>query len=125
MEYSVEYDPAEKMIVATISGKTELLKLRAFGKAIIHLAKRENCFHILTDMRHADLHVSVLEIFNLPQTLAEIAKAQELDISAFKRAFVALKEQDILDFYETVSRNRSHLIKLFFDMEEAKNWLRG
>ena len=125
MAYSVEYDPKEKIIVAKITGKTELAELQKVGASIIHLAKQEDCFCILTDLSHADLHVTTLEIFNLPQDLAGIAKTLGLNIYSFKRAFVALKDQTILDFYETVSRNRSYHTKLFFDFEEAKNWLRG
>lgn len=125
MAYSVEYDPKEKIIIAKITGKTELAELQKVGTNLIHLAKQENCFCILTDLNHADLHVTTLEIFNLPQYLAEIAKAEELNVYSLRRAFVALKDQAILDFYETVSRNRSHHTKLFFDFEEAKNWLRG
>ena len=125
MAYSVEYDPKEKIIIAKITGKTELAELQKVGTNLIHLAKQENCFCILTDLNHADLHVTTLEIFNLPQYLTEIAKAEELNVYSLRRAFVALKDQAILDFYETVSRNRSHHTRLFFDFEEAKNWLRG
>lgn len=125
MAHSVEYDPKEKIIIAKIMGKTEITELRKVGASLIHLAKQENCFCILTDLSHADLNVTTLEIFNLPQDLAEIAKTEELNVYLLRRAFVALKDQAILDFYETVSRNRSHHTRLFFDFEEAKNWLRG
>lgn len=125
MNHSVVYDPEEKIIIAKITGKTELAGLREVGENIIQLAKQKNCFRILTDLSDADLHVTTLEVFNLPQDLTEIAKFQRVEIHTLKRAFVALKDQVILDFYETVSRNRSHHTKLFFDFEEAKNWLRG
>ena len=91
---------------------------------IIRTAKRENCFRILTDLSKAELNVSVMQTFNLPQDIVEFAAAEGLEIHAFKRAFVVSENQDVLDFYETVARNSSHHIRLFHDIEEAKAWLK-
>ncbi|MBK9601814.1 MAG: hypothetical protein IPO36_08215 [Anaerolineales bacterium] len=124
MTHSVEYDAVENMVMAGITGKVNLAELREFAVNIIRTAKRENCFRILTDLSKAELNVSVMQTFNLPQDIVEFAAAEGLEIHAFKRAFVASENQDVLDFYETVARNRSHHIRLFHDIEEAKAWLK-
>ena len=110
--------------MAVITGKADLAELREFAVSIIRTAKRENCFRILTDLSKAELNMTVMQTFNLPQDITEFAAAAGLDIHAFKRAFVASENQDVLDFYETVARNRSHYTRLFHDIEEAKAWLK-
>ncbi len=123
MTYTVEYDSVESMIVINITGETGLSELREIAAAIMRVAKQKNCFCILTDLRKAKLEVSIMEIYALPGDIAEIATNQDLKIYTAKRAFVTTKEQDILNFYETVSRNRSHNTRLFYDIKEAKTWL--
>ena len=124
MTHSVEYDVTENMVMAGITGEADLAELREFAVNIIRTAKRENCFRILTDLSKAELNVTVMQTFNLPQDIVEFAVSEGLEIHAFKRAFVASENQDVLDFYETVARNRSHHIRLFHDIEEAKAWLK-
>lgn len=60
MTYAVEYDPAEGMVMARITGKADLAELREFAVNIIRTAKRENCFRILTDLSKAELNVTVM-----------------------------------------------------------------
>ena len=124
MAYSVEYDSTEEIIVATITGKTNLSDFREVLLIIIQLVKQRKCFRILTDLREAKLNASVVEIYNLPGEISELVIEKGLHFHAIKRAFVAPKDKGHFDFYETVSRNRSHNVKLFYDLEEAKAWMR-
>ena len=124
MAYSVEYDSTEEMIVANITGKINAFDLREVLLIIIQLVKQRQCFRILTDLREAKLNASVVEIYDLPGEISEIIKKNDLNFHTLKRAFVAPKDKGHLDFYETVSRNRSHNVRLFYDLEEAKTWMR-
>ncbi|MBK8784617.1 MAG: hypothetical protein IPO22_23105 [Anaerolineales bacterium] len=125
MPYSVEYLPEDNIIYTQFTGKVDLTQLHEGGAEIIRVALRENCQRTLTDFREADLTVSVLQIFNLPGELVEMAKAAGINIHTVKRAVVSAKDRTGLEFYETVSRNRGHHTKLFLDFEEAKQWLKG
>ena len=124
MSHTVEYDPEENMVIAKVMGKVGLPDLLECIANILRVAKQENCIYILTDLHEATLEVSVSQTFSLPDTIGGMSKEQGIAIHDFKRVFVAAKGQDILQFYETVSINRSHHTKLFYDMEEAKSWLR-
>ena len=124
MSYTVEYDPEENMVIAKVKGKVGLPDLLECLENILRVAKQENCIYILTDLHQATLEVSVSQTFNLPDTVKGMSKEQGMAIHDFKRVFVAAKGQDILEFYENVSQNRNHNTKLFYDMEEAKSWLR-
>ena len=124
MAYSVEYDSTEEMIVANITGKINVFDLREVLLIIIQLVKQRKCFRVLTDLREAKLNASVVEMYDLPGEISETVKENDLDFHAIKRAFVAPKDKGHLDFYETVSRTRSHNVRLFYDLEEAKAWMR-
>ena len=124
MSHTVEYNPKENMVIAKVMGKVGLPDLLEFLTNILRVAKQENCHYILTDLHEAHLEVSVSQIFSLPDTIGVMSKEQGMAVYAFKRVFVATKGQDILKFYENVSQNRNHNTKLFYDIEEAKNWLK-
>jgi hypothetical protein len=124
MEHTVEYDSAENIIVASVQGEVGLPELKEFARSVVSFAKQAGCFHILTDLRGADLNVTTVELYFHPENITEIILAYELETHLFKRAILAAKEHELLEFYETVSRNRSHNTRLFYNIEEAKNWLR-
>ena len=124
MSHTVEYDPEENMVIAKVMGKVGLPDLMECLANIMHVAKQENCHYILTDLHEATLEVSVSQIFNLSDTVGGMAKKQGMAIHEFKRVFIAAKGQDILELYENASQKRNHNTKLFYDIEEAKNWLK-
>ena len=124
MSYTVEYDPEENMVIAKFMEKVDLPDLLKGLANIIRVAKQENCNYILTDLHQANLQVSVSQAYNMPDTINKITSEEDFLLHQIKRAFVAAKHQDILEFYETVSINRSHNTKLFHDIEEAKSWLK-
>ena len=124
MPHTVEYNPEENMVIAKFMGKVDLPDLLEGLANIIRAAKQENCRYVLTDLHQADLQVSVSQTYNFPDTIKKIARAEDISLHQIKRAFVAAKHQDILEFYENVSINRSHKTKLFHDIEEAKSWLK-
>ncbi len=125
MPYTVEYLSEDHIIFTQFTGKVDLPQLHEGGAEIIRVALRENCLRTLTDFREAVLTVSVLQIFNLPGELLEMANAAGIKIHSVKRAIVSAKDRTGLEFYETVSRNRGHYTRLFLDIEEAKQWLKG
>lgn len=124
MAYTVEYDPEENMVIAKVMGKVGLPDLLECLTNILRVAKQENCIYILTDLHEATLEVSVSQIFSLSDTIGGMAKEQGMAVHAFKRVFIAAKGQDILELYENASLNRNHNTKLFYDIEEAKSWLK-
>ena len=124
MSYTVEYDPEENMVIAKVMGKVGLPDLLECLTNILRVAKQENCIYILTDLHEATLEVSVSQIFSLSDTIGGMAKEQGMAVHAFKRVFIAAKGQDILELYENASLNRNHNTKLFYNIEEAKSWLK-
>ena len=90
---------------------------------VVQMAKDRGCFRILNDMREATLNLSMVEVYNLPNLFAETASTASLQVYKFKRALVISEDQALLPFFENVSRNRLHKVRLFHTIEEAEQWL--
>ncbi len=90
----------------------------------IALAKKMNCFRLLCILAEADLKaVTTVDFYSLPKEVTKIIEAQGLHEYNFKRALIGSKDQELLKFYETVTLNAGYRMRLFYDIEEAKQWL--
>jgi len=66
---------------------------------------------------------ATVDVYNLPNLFAEIASTAGLQVYKFKRAMVISEDQELLPFFENVSRNRLHKVRLFHAIEAAEQWL--
>lgn len=123
MQYFIKYDSDNKLIIASAEGQAELSELLQMLRDIISLAKQENCSNILTDLRAAELNLTTMNIYTLPESVALEMFENGLDYHKIRRAFVAKKEQEDLKFYENVSINHGYQTHIFYDMDIAINWL--
>ncbi len=92
----------------------------AAGLALAH----QNAWtRVLSDCLGASLELSTLEIYALPDTLAERYAKQELSVHKCRHAIVCTSNIDDFRFMETMLRNRSHTAAIFTDIDEANDWL--
>ena len=123
MPYSMEYDE-QGIISIKVQGALTMTVVRNFAMDAVHLAKEKNCFRVLTDLREATLKLSMLELYNLPKVLSEIAATAGLQVYQFKRVVITRDDdEELLPFYENVARNRIRNLRLFHDVESARQWL--
>src|SRR4030095_14725100 len=122
MPYSFEYDPLG-IIIIKVQGELIMTMVRDFTVEAAHLAKEKDCFRVLTDLQEATLKLSMVEVYNLPSLTAEIASTAGLQVYQFKRAVVVLDDEKLAPFFENVSRNRHQNLRLFHDVESARQWL--
>jgi len=122
MAHSIKYHPEENVIKASVIGLVNVQQLLELVEGITQVVKEENCTTILTDLREAELNISITETYFLPQKISEIITTQGLNVFALRRAFIAPKDHEIISFYEMVSRNKGNLTKLFHTSEEADAW---
>ena len=87
------------------------------------LAKEHQCYLWLIDYSHVRPHFSTIEIYELPKLFVEAAKLLNIHIFQIKRAIVTLEAHADYEFAKTVSANRGQSLELFYDLEEAINWL--
>src|SRR5262245_24570901 len=106
MTHTITYDPRDNIIELKIQGDLTLERVKDITAEVIKVSKAQKCFLILNDLREATIKLSLLEIYELPKTVAEIARSSGLRPYDFRQAFVARKGQDHLSFFENVSVNR-------------------
>lgn len=123
IRYSVTYDSNNHVILITLKGSIDREAINKSRFEAVRLAKEHNCFTVLADLREATSAISFLDIYDLPRTTSEVLSASGIQAHQFKRAIVVALDLDNASFFETVSQNRGHNVRLFRDMEEAKKWL--
>jgi hypothetical protein len=69
-------------------------------------------------MRAATINISVTEMTNSPKTMDESGVSR-----ATKRALVVPPAFDEPKFLEKITRNTGHNLRVFKDVEEARQWL--
>ena len=123
MTHTVTYNPVLGVIETVGQGKLTFSEAKEIITDITKIAVEKDCFLCLSDYRHAIIEMSILEIFNIPRILADIVTSFGLYPAKFKRALIVEKSLSDFEFFETVSVNIGHHIRLFHDIDEAKKWL--
>lgn len=118
MPYVLTYDPEADCIFGSIEGDFDQAMVREFLREMAALAKEKHCLRALTDLRNAKPKLSVLEIDDLPAFAAEVG----LDLSV-RRALVIAADYDDYSFYRASSAIRKQNVRIFRDMDSAKEWL--
>lgn len=125
MPFTVEYDPEEETITARVQGGVNLGTLQDLVKEIVSLVKQKDCHRVLSDMREADLLVSMGEMYFMPQFIQVVAAEKGVNLFNVQRAFLAAQNDATLQFFELIAVNRNHHTKMFFELEEARAWLKN
>lgn len=124
MPYMIQHNEQEGIIVVTVRGDFDLPSAQAALKEVIATIVETQCFLMLSDLREANITISVLDIFTLPGMVEEISAKFGLNPRHVRRAIVT-DQQMRMKFYENVFLNRGYPAVLFDDMEKAKAWLHG
>jgi hypothetical protein len=123
MPYSLDYNEAG-FIVLTYQGDAKLKDLNEIIVRGVALAKERNCFRILSDFRAMHLNLSLVDLFSIPANQAVLGQELGVRYYKYRRAVVVpMAEYDKFKFFENVAVNRSHVVRIFTEMNEAISWL--
>lgn len=119
MAINIQFHAADNVLVTTASGFDDgLNEVIEYNNKILEEAIRHNCTSILCDERNLEYRLSVFETFKLGQYLAEnIRFIRKIAIVSDNR------HMDILTFWENVTNNRGVHARVFYNTEDAMNWL--
>ena len=118
MSIEINYDPETEIMMCRLTGKIDIPLLKDFAASLQQLMKEHQCTRILNDCRDSDLALSAFDIHQIP------AMASKAGLNpAIKRAIVNKTTPDDFSFFETVSANQMHQVKVFTDYDEAMKWL--
>ena len=117
MTYTIRYDDESDYIMVVVDGILDLSLLESMASDVAAALAKHGCKRILNDLRGARLK-GVIDIIQMPSA----AKKSGIEFHS-KRALVVGQDSPGFDFLETVFVNRSHRVKTFTSIDEAKRWL--
>lgn len=120
MSYSLSYDKDNDLIVIIFGEKVGIDLIKEAAPKVARLCEETGCRRILNDMSNAMIDISIAQIPESPRIMDESQIAR-----ATKRALVLPRGFSEAHFLETVTRNRGHNLRVFFDLKKAMAWLRG
>ncbi len=123
MTHTINYNPETRIIEIKVQGDFSLKEVREIISESMRVAKEQNCFLILNDLREAKLKISIVEVYEIPNIISGLLAPSGHHAHEFKRAFVAPTGLTDYRFFETVSTNRGQTAKLFYNIDKARKWL--
>jgi hypothetical protein len=120
MSFSVTYEDETDCLYVTIDGDLDLTLFKEMSARVGVCLKERGCTRILNDLRNALPTDSAGEIYFMPKQALDAGIARSI-----RRALLVSGDFSEYSFLETVFINQGNIVKLFDDIEEAKNWLFG
>jgi hypothetical protein len=123
MEYTYKYNADAHIIEVKYQGKIASKDVGGILSGALQAAEEDGCVRFLSDCREAELKLSVMDIYRVPKTFADLSSSRGLLVWTFRYAIVISKGSSNFGFLETVFVNNMQRARLFFDLEPAKEWL--
>jgi|WetSurMetagenome_2_1015567.scaffolds.fasta_scaffold222066_1 hypothetical protein len=123
MAHTMVYDPELNCITTMVQGQIKLDEMKVIDSGSIKTAVSNRTFLLLNDFRDATISLGPVDIFGLPRTFLEEVRPYGFPVYRFKRAIIVSKDFVNSDFYENVICNQGQVAKIFFEIDEAKEWL--
>lgn len=121
MNWSIQFDAASEQIVVISRGVLNADQVRAKARAIIDAIQRHGAKRVLVDDREMSVEIGTVDIYRLPELFSSL----NLDRSARVALVISSASRQVGDyaFLETVSHNSGYQIRLFTDIDAARQWL--
>lgn len=118
MPYTIEYDEEQNCVFARFTGIIDMALTLEYIAEVTQILKVKNCRRLLNDSTEAQLKLNGRDILSFPK-LAQISEETKLA----KRAVLARPNTSGYLLYETLSHMAGQKVKIFYDREEALQWL--
>jgi hypothetical protein len=118
MPYKAEVDTARSIVLIEYFGEVSLTDRKEARAELVQLAKEHGIKRGLVDMRHCQMALSTMEIYEFGSTFDEAGLHAGIRIGG-----LILPHDEDDRFLEAVAGNRSATIKFFLNENEALKWL--
>jgi hypothetical protein len=125
MTHTVTYTSELHIVEAKLQGDMTLGEVEEIITKTAKIAKEKDYRLIFADFRDVSRHLSILQIYELPDRIKNIFTSFGIHVSLHKRANVVAKDWDDHIFHENVMVNRGQNEKVFTDIDKARKWLIG
>ena len=123
MLHTITYNSEMHILEANIQGDYLVDEAKQLRLETLKMIEEHDCFRILIDVRDAVIKLSTWEIYSASLNFSEAAMASDLPILKTKRAIVVTEESRDTKYVEALFVKRGHKVRLFQDVDEAKEWL--
>lgn len=118
MPYNASIDKARGVVLIEYSGEVTLADRKDARADLVKFAKEHGLNRGLVDMRHCNMTLSTMEIYEFGSTFEEAGVHAGIRIGG-----LVLPHDEDDRFLEAVAGNRSATIKFFLNEKEALQWL--
>lgn len=121
MAIAYSFHPEKNYLLVTASGFDESLEdTIGYGMAVLEACLEHQCTRVLCDERDLEYRLSTIDTFQLAEAAVQAAPK-------LVRIAIATGPDNLEDasFYETVAKNRGLSVKVFQELVEARDWVRG
>ena len=125
MSHIILYTSELHVVESKVQGELTLDEVKEIITEIAIITKEKACMLILSDYREVTLRLSMLQLYDLPKITENIFASSGLNIFGCKRALVAAEGLKDYSFYENVMVNRGQKVRVFTNIDKAKEWLFG
>jgi len=123
MTHTVEYIETGYLYVI-YDGELNSAEAETLLHDVAEAVENRRCLRLLGDFRKATLTLSIDMVYGVPNLLMKLFADTGKYMYMLKRALVASEEYvDKYRFFETVSINRSQNVRVFVEMDKAREWL--
>lgn len=120
MEYIIEINDSVRISKVILTGILTVSEMGPIGKEA-RLKAYELGYKLLFDFRSVDVNVTMAEAFNYPrEAYSDIEPATKIIPTAH---LVKIEDEEFWSFVEISFRNVGMNIRMFFDENEAVEWL--
>ena len=124
MGFTVTFDAQAGYIHAVYEGKLDMPGISDLMQTVGLAVKEHDCHLVLSDYSKASLAMSIADLYEIPKLILQ--RGREMGVAAYKikRALViGATAYESFRFFETVSLNNSQTVRIFTEVEEAREWL--
>lgn len=118
IQYTLQAE--DDLMLVTASGHDDSLEdTIAYGMAVLGACLENQCTRVLCDERELEYRLSTIDTFQLAETAVRAAPK-------LVRIAIATGPENLEDaaFYETVAKNRGLSVKIFQNLDAARDWVR-
>jgi hypothetical protein len=124
--FSVTFDEEAGFIHAVYDGKLDMPGIRSLLGAVGLAVKEHDCYLVLSDYSRATLAISIADFYEMPKLILQRGKEMGVSAGKVKRALVIpAVAYENFRFFETVSLNNSQTVRIFTEVDQAREWLLG
>ncbi len=120
MTFDVRYDPAKQCLVGKAPGEIDCESARGYARAVVGASLKHECKKFLNDLRGSDVRLGTIDIYEVWKLFEGLG----ID-GTWKRAILASEQLKDYRFFENVSVNRGHQVRVFTDPSAALAWLQA